>query len=190
MGTIMTKNANSKTSITTDEYREANFALPRIEKLIYALKDINRRVVSNDAQAFAEIKDFEAKIITVYKKYQGIVETGRELFEARDKELLNKANLRIVEIPGAINQLESSFEHRLRAHAQKSNELKKQDISQDDIDRICKPVPEAEYKELASKIQSLRDEEKALFEFVNDGPCFDVELLKNTAVYPESTKII
>jgi len=187
MGIIMAKKTELKT-VTSKEYTEAKYAIQRIQPLVTALEGIDRKTVGGNVNISADIHGFKDQIIPIFQRYQAIVAQGEKQYSCRDKELLNKANLRFFRIPIDINHLEAVFENKLRSHEQKSNELKKQGISQAEIDRICKPITKSEREELAAQIKTLKDEKIDLLAFINDGPCFDIQKLKNTNIYREALK--
>ena len=180
----------TKKTISSAAFKEAVYGLPRIEALVSALENIDRQTVSGNVDAFAEIQSFKSRLIPIFNNYKKIVDGGKELFENRNTELINKASNRLFEIPRDVDLLKSSFEHEVRADEYKTKALREQGLSTMEIAEVHKPITKSEREELASKIKSLKNEEKALLDFLSDGPAFDSELLKNTAVYPESTKII
>lgn len=180
----MTKTEMKK--ITTLEYEEANHGLPRLQALVAALENVDRKTVSNNVDAFAEIYSFKEKITVICNKYQEVVSHGRSLYLNRDDDLINKITTRMMAIPNDINLLESTFKHKIRAHSIKVNELGKQGLSQAEIEHVCPPI--TDHKKIEDKIKALRIEEKALHDFLNDSPIYDVELLKNTSVYPKNSE--
>lgn len=171
--------------ISSREHAEAAHGLPRLRALVAALENVDRKTVSGNVDAFAEVCNFKEKISVICEKYQDIVSHGQSLHQNRDVELINKATNRLFKIPDDINLIRSKFSHSERAHDIKGGELRKQGLTQAEIDHFCPPITEADHKKLEQEIKALRAEEVALSAFLSDSPIFNIELLKNTSVYPE-----
>lgn len=174
--------------ISCAEFAEAKHALPKIQALVVALKDIDRRTVGGNVDAFASIQDFKSKIIPIFENYKELVEKGDVQYRERDQGLVNKAASRMFEIPSAIGLLESNFKHKIRAYQHKENVLQQEGFTEPERAKLNPPITDSDRKELDSEIKVLRDEETALLAYLGDSPCFNTELLKNTSVYPKNSE--
>ncbi len=63
-------------------------------------------------------------------------------------------------------------------------ELRKKSFSDAEIEKILPEEVEEKEHLTKFKISALETESKQLLEFVNDAPCFNIEILKNTRLYP------
>lgn len=180
---------NQMTNITSAEYSELKYSLPKLKALVEALAGMNARTVPTK-EARASITVFEAEIRQIYINYTKFVEMGDEQYQQRDKDLINKATTRLFEIPSAINLLEVTFKSKIRACEHKAKALREQGLTEAEITEVNKPITDADREELANKIKALRDEETALHAYIGDAPCYDIELLKNTPLYPETSGVV
>lgn len=176
-------------SVTSQEYREAKYGVGKIEAVVNALAALDERTVPNE-EARASITVFEAKIRLIYNRYKSYIKMGDKQHLERDQKFITNVSRRAIDVQNDIELLESNFRHRLKAEEHKVAALKRDGLSEQEIAELVDFITESDHKELAEKVQILKDERVAAKAFLADAPAYDIEILKGTSLYPDNSELV
>jgi hypothetical protein len=175
--------------ITKIQFKNSQHHLFALKPLMDGLEKINPKVISEDLETQQKVKEFKALIGDLISQHRGVIAAGEKQYQNRPAELIQQAASRINLIPRLIESEQKNLEYKIKAHEIKTEELRKKHFDQVEIDKICSPISQDEVDGSAEKVMAFQDERKTLLKFVSDSPHFDVEILKNTVLYPEEASV-
>jgi len=171
-----------KTTVSPDQYRAASATIAKLAPALNEVKKI--QAVNLDAEISGKVQEFARFVGGVVAKNQEIVDQGDAQYEARDKDLINRAGFRLNRIPELIAREEKALKHKQEAREIQADELKKKHFTAVQIDVITPPVSQAEIDESNAVVAYLKAEAEAIQRFFADRPRYDIGLLSGTSLDP------
>jgi len=177
------------TPISPAEFKNAKYCIDQLKPALDAIQKISRQAVGYDDGIFGKVEEFKKFLSQVHAGYQSVVDQGNLQHQNRDENLINRAAMRLNNIPRCIEKIKIDFDLKTRACQYKRAELEEKGFSVFEINQIVKPIGQGEIDNLNTSIEALREEGKALKVFLADSPRFDKELLRDTTVYPSEADL-
>jgi hypothetical protein len=175
--------------VSPSEFQAAQHALAKITPALSALKALDKQVLGNDENAWAETQHFIALLDQVHTNNQALIERGNSQNHNRPQELINRAARRQAEIPTLIAREQKTLQHKHSARDFQVAELQKKNFTAAQIDRIAPPVPQHEIDASDAIVAGLQAEMEAVQKFLADAPRYDVALLQETILCPSHDPI-
>ncbi|MDD1623599.1 MAG: hypothetical protein LUO94_02385 [Methylococcaceae bacterium] len=169
-----------KEIVSPAEYKAAIYAALLIRPALDALAKLDRSAMNSD-EDFDSLECFLDNLNCIMGNHQLIIDGGNYQFEHKPEALINKAALRLFQIPRDIEQEQVTMSEKFKARQYKVDALLKQNFTEDDIVKIIPVGLEEEVLDSGRKVSALIDEHKAIERFLGDYPRYDISLLKNTS---------
>jgi hypothetical protein len=171
-------------TITRQKYERSAEILIKLNPLIAAL-GINSGNLFDCKESLQQMDDFKELIYKTVSKHKEVISLGDKQYENRPKKLITDCLLTNSGIPNDILKAEAELKHYKDVYADKMAELTKKGFTDAEIKKILPSELEEKEHFTKFKISGLKGESKKFLEFVNDAPCFDIEILKGTRLYPK-----
>ncbi|NOR71254.1 MAG: hypothetical protein GQ532_16410 [Methylomarinum sp.] len=176
--------------ITRNLYEKVSGEIPKIKTLVDALAAIDRGTVSNNIDVYAEVRQFEKKIMGFYNGYRQIIDKGDLQYKNRPKDLINKASHRGFAILNDINLIKAQLKGSVKAYETQVTELKKKNFTSEQIEKIAPNTTEEDAAKADSRIKALNDDRERILAFISDGPEFNQNLIKGISIVLDGAEVL
>jgi hypothetical protein len=167
--------------ISRKAFLAAQYTIERVNPVISALEQLDEQVIS-DKESFMEALSCHNLLKKIRDSNLAILDAGNLQYENRPTDLINRAASRLNQIPHAAELEEKTLAHRVKARDYKTAELLAKNFTNEEVNKIIPEITQSEFDESKSIIAKLNAESKAILQFLNDGPRFDVALLVGTSL--------
>jgi len=170
--------------INKTDMRNAHNAKQLLTPAIEALQKINVQSVGS-AEAHEQIISFSTWLKGFASEADAVIRQGSLQYEKRPQELIDAACMRLHRLPDEILLREKNTQLVNDAYEAQVFDLKHKGFTSVQISNIVDdPTPEIERNK--NEIIELNNERESILAFLADTPAFNIELLKNTTLYPKT----
>lgn len=180
MGLKMHKNLK----ITKTEMCQAVSVKQTVVAAALALEKIDLESIGLSASDTKTVAQAAKILSKINAEATAVIDQANKQFQDRDENLINLASSRFFYIDRLLEEHKSNQYWVQKSFADRTEELKKQRFSQNEINAILDdPTPEIEA--LQKKIDALVGEKAKIEKFLGDAPMFDPGLLAGTSLSPQ-----
>ncbi|WP_341328800.1 hypothetical protein [Methylotuvimicrobium sp. KM2] len=172
-------------NLSHTQFLASQHAKARLEKVIAALDEACEHL---DGEPFVLADDLISYLKDDLDDHLKIIEQGEARYSERPEKLISKALGIFHGIPGEINLIRSSINHKKRLYEDKLQDLLKKGFTQAEIDKIIAPLGQAEIDEANAEIERLKSESCDLLNFASD-VFWNLDRLKSTRLAAEALAI-
>ena len=172
-------------TLTHTQFISSQHAKKRLEKVIAALDETAEHL---DGEPFVLADDLIGYLKDDLNDHLKRIEQGVARYSERPEKLISKALQIHHAIPGEINLIRASIDHKQRAYKEKYDSLIDKGFTHDEISKIIEPVNQDEIDEAEAQIDRLKSESCELLAFASD-VFWNLDRLKNTRLADEALAI-
>jgi hypothetical protein len=168
--------------INRNDLSNARYTMQLVSPAIEALGKITPHAVGC-VEAHEKVVEFGAWLQEFVAKAEAVIDQAQRQYDNRPQRIITAASIRFNSIPEDIEREQKSSENKTAAHKTKSEELRKQNFSESEIQAIL-PFPQKEIDAHADAITGLQNEQKNLQSFLTSAPVYNTDLLDMSKLAP------
>jgi len=170
--------------VTMIDLNNARQAKQHLTDAIGALQKLTVQAVGR-SENHEKITSFKTWLSELASTADTIITQGQNQYNERPKELIQAANTRLHKIPDEILLRQKKSQFATEAYEAQVFDLKHKGFNSGQIAKIVDD-PGSEIERNKTEIIELETEHKQILAFLADVPVFNIELLKNTSLYPKT----
>lgn len=172
------------TKVTMNDLKNAHQSKQQLVPAIEALQRITPHAMGC-AEAHEKITSFSIWLQRFASKADDVISQANLQYNNRPQELIQAANTRLHKIPDEILLRQKNSQFATEAYEAQTFELKHKGFSSIQISKIVDD-PNQTIDQNKAEIVELEAEREQILAFLADAPAFNIELLKNTTLYPKT----